>query len=107
MEKTWKSIEISDYAKLSINPLRKVKFESTVQPNPSLKAITLQLGDPSVFGNFPPAKECLEAFHNAIDKDTFLYNNGNGRLQAREAVAKYSSHQGDNISADDIILSSG
>lgn len=103
----WDSIEISDYAKLSINPLRKLKFEQKVKANPNKRVITLQLGDPSIFGNFPPPKEALEAFKNSVNVDTFLYNGGNGKLEAREAVAKHLKHRSDTISAEDVILTSG
>jgi tyrosine aminotransferase len=106
MSEDWEEINISDYAKLSINPLRQLKFEQIVKPNSHLPVITLQLGDPSIFGNFPSAKECLEAFKSSVDLDTFLYNGGNGKLEAREAVAKYSSNQGD-VSANDVVLTSG
>jgi tyrosine aminotransferase len=56
MSDKWETVPISDFAKLTINPLRKLKFEQTVEPNPDKRVITLQLGDPSIFGNFPPAK---------------------------------------------------
>lgn len=45
MTTNWESIKITDYARLSINPLRKLKFEQKVQPNRDKKAITLQLGN--------------------------------------------------------------
>lgn len=102
----WSKIEISDYARLSTNPLRKLKFESKVECHVDKKAITLQIGDPTVFGNFPPPVEALEALKNATEKDTFLYNVGHGRLEAREAIAAYSSHMGQ-VTADDIVLTSG
>lgn len=54
--KSYDLVRISDYARFSINPLRKLKFEQKVKSNPAKKEITLQLGDPSIFGNFPPAK---------------------------------------------------
>lgn len=101
-----KKIEITEYARLSVNPLRKLTFEQKVQPNPGKKTITLQLGDPTAFGNFPPPKKLVEAFRKAVETDTFLYNPNAGRLDAREAVAKYSQSRG-NITADDIILTSG
>ncbi|CRK94414.1 CLUMA_CG007921, isoform A, partial [Clunio marinus] len=101
--KRWNKVKITDYARLSINPMRKLKFETKVIPNPNLKPITLQLGDPTVFGNFPPAKEFLDAFKKAVDHDTFLYNIEYGKIEAREAIAAISG----NVTADDIILTSG
>ena len=86
--------------------MRKLKFEQDVQPNPDIEPITLQLGDPTVFGNFPPAKECIEAFKNSVDLDVSNYNVAYGRVDAREAVAGYCAHHG-NVVADDVILTSG
>ena len=108
MIKSWQSIQITDYARLSVNPLRKLKFEQTVKPNPSKKTITLQLGDPSIFGNFPPAKESIDAFKNSVERDTYPYNISNGSIEARQAVADYSKHQSvHEISPNDVILTSG
>lgn len=104
--RTWNNVKVTDYARLSINPLRKLKFDQVTEPNASKKTITLQLGDPTIFGNFPPPRQCLNALHNSLDKDTFLYNAGQGRIEAREAIAHYSRHQGD-VKADDIILACG
>lgn len=106
MTDEWSEIKVSDYARLSINPLRKLKFEQKVESNPSKKVITLQLGDPTIFGNFPPPVEVLTALKNSVDKDTFPYNVGHGKLEAREAVAAYSQHMG-KVTADDIVLTSG
>lgn len=106
MSENWNTVEITDYARLSINPLRKLKFEQKVVPNPNKEVITLQLGDPSIFGNFPPPKELLNALRKALDEDTFLYNNGPGRQEAREAIAEYSRHIG-NVKADDVVVASG
>lgn len=102
---SWKEIEITDYAKLSINPLRKLKFEQTVKPNPDKKVITLQLGDPSVFGNFPPPVQVIKALEKSVVADTFPYNISHGREEARKAVAEYSKHL--NVTSDDVILTSG
>ena len=106
MTDPWRKIKISDYARLSINPLRKLKFERIVESQTSLK-ITLQLGDPTIFGSFPPAQECVEALKTAVETDQFPYNSGNGKLEARKAVAQYSKHQNKKISPDDVILTSG
>lgn len=105
MPSSWNRIKVTDYALLSLNPLRKLKFDQTVKPNPDKKEITLQLGDPTIFGNFPPANETVEAFKKAVTLDTFLYNNGPGKLEAREAVVEYSGLSG--ITSDDVILTSG
>lgn len=95
---------MSDYARLSVNPLRKLNFDQSIAPNPEKDVITLQLGDPTIFGNFPPAKEVLEAIKESVDSDSFRYNPGAGRIEAREALAEY---YGGGISPDDIVLASG
>lgn len=106
MSKYGDIVKITDYARLTINPLRKLKFEQKVKPNPAKQEITLQLGDPSVFGNFPPAREMIDALKKSVELDTYLYNPAIGRSDAREAVAAYSQHHG-NITANDVILTSG
>lgn len=50
MSRNFSKIKISDYARLSINPLRKITQEQKIDPNPAKKPITLQLGDPTIFG---------------------------------------------------------
>lgn len=50
MSQNIKKIPISNYARLSINPLRKITQEQKIDPNPAKKSITLQLGDPTIFG---------------------------------------------------------
>lgn len=102
---TWERIEITDYARLSVNPLRKLKFDQAVEPNPDKRPITFQLGDPTVFGNFPPARETLDALRKAFETDKFPYNPGHGKLEAREAVAETSPDP--TVTADDVILTSG
>lgn len=102
----WGELKVTDFGRLSINPLRKLKFEQTVEPNPEKTAITLQLGDPTIFGNFPPPKELRDALREAVESDVFNYNIAHGGIKAREAVAEYSQHLG-KVTADDVILASG
>lgn len=105
MRDTWNRIAITDYARLSGNPLRKLQFDRKIELNPDKKPITLQLGDPARFGNFPVAIETREAFKNAVDLDTFPYNLGYLKLEAREAVAEFSKSS--KVDCDDIVLTSG
>lgn len=104
MPEIWETVEMSDYARLSVNPLRMLDFDRSIAPNPEKEVIKLQLGDPTIFGNFPPAIEVREAIKAAVDLDTFRYNPGVGMIEAREAVAEY---YGGNISPDDVVLASG
>lgn len=106
MVDSWSELNVSAYGRLSINPLRKLKFEQTVEPNPKKSSITLQLGDPTIFGNFPPPKELRDALRKAVENDVFNYNIAHGGIKAREAVAEYSKHLG-NVTADDVVLASG
>lgn len=106
MRETWNCLQQTDYARLSVNTLRKLTFNQKVSANPDKKSIQLQLGDPTIFGNFLPSKESVDALRNAVDNDTFLYNPGHGRLEAREAVAEYAQHMG-KVTSDDIVLTSG
>lgn len=131
MARNFGKIRISDYARLSINPLRKITQEQKIDPNPMKKTITLQLGDPTIFGkrgqrltpkaiknlilfilaiskkgNFPPPVALINALSNAVLHDKFPYNISFGKFEARKAVAEYSKHQGF-VNADDVILSSG
>lgn len=65
------------------------------------------LGDPTTFGNLQPANEVLDAMKKVIDEGNYNgYGPAVGFIEAREAVAEYSRHQG-NISAKDVILCSG
>lgn len=67
----------------------------------------LFIGDPTAFGNLAPPDELLQAVRDSIDTlESRTYGLTNGLLEARQAVAEYSSHQG-RVTADDVILSSG
>lgn len=99
-----RTLEMSDFAKRTLNPHRIMVESSKVKPNPCKEVITLQLGDPTIFGNFSHPLEAVEAIHQALDRDTFSYYPTNGLKVAREAVAKYV---GGGVKADDIILTSG
>jgi tyrosine aminotransferase len=99
-----KKLEMSDFARRTLNPHRIMVESSKVKPNPNKEVITLQLGDPTIFGNFSHPPEVVAAIHRALDRDTFSYYPTNGLKEAREAVAKYI---GENVTADDVILTSG
>lgn len=126
-QKNYELVRISDYARLTSNSLREVKFDLKMKSNPAKQEITFQLGDPSIFGNFPPAKgdeiffatsllknikemfiylETIDALKNSVELDKYCYNAAWGRQDAREAVVEYSQHHG-NLTADDVVLTSG
>jgi tyrosine aminotransferase len=65
-------------------------------------------GDPTVFGNFPMAKESVQALNEALYKDNFAYTVSAGMKSARQAVAEYvNKNNDDNVSFDDVILTGG
>ncbi|KAG5682905.1 hypothetical protein PVAND_012223 [Polypedilum vanderplanki] len=102
----WK-LEMSTFARQTVNPHRLMVETSKVVPNPKKKVLTLQLGDPTIFKNFQHPPEAIDAIKNALVKDSFSYYPTNGIKEAREAVADYVSKNGDQVNADDIILTSG
>lgn len=61
-------------------------------------------GDPTVFGNFPPFSGCIDALKEALNEDSFSYDESAGIEKARAAVVEYSRHEGD---VKDVILTSG
>lgn len=102
----WK-LEMSTFARQTVNPHRIMVETSKVVPNPNKKVITLQLGDPTIFRNFQHPQEAVDAMHSALNKDTFSYYPTVGIKEAREAVAAYVSKNGDEVCADDVIITSG
>jgi tyrosine aminotransferase len=102
----WK-LEMSTFARRTINPHRLMVETSKVVPNPEKKVITLQLGDPTIFKNFKHPQEAVDALQKAVQKDAFSYYPTVGIKEAREAVAEYVSKNSEPVNADDIILTSG
>ena len=62
----WK-VRASIVAKNTFNPIRNILETMSIDPNPEKKMISLSIGDPTVFGNLLPAKEVVDALHNALD----------------------------------------
>lgn len=42
---SWDTVRVTDYARLTENPLRKLTQGVNIEPNPDKKVITLQLGN--------------------------------------------------------------
>lgn len=72
MSQNFKKINISNYARLSINPLRKITQEQKIEPNPAKKSITLQLGDPTIFGYMALTQEFITEHSENHYKDHSL-----------------------------------
>ena len=81
-----------------------------------------QLGDPTAYGNLSPCPAIISAITQAVqcpNSTTAGYVNACGMSQAREAIAKYHSHQEENkaegctishthkVSMDDVIIANG
>ncbi|XP_055597907.1 tyrosine aminotransferase [Uranotaenia lowii] len=102
---TW-NVPISEFAKLTHNPIRAIVEGLNIAPNPAKPFIALSIGDPTTFGNLQPPEEIKNAVREAVDKNSNGYGPAAGFLDARQAVAEYVAHQGD-VSANDVILCSG
>uniref|UniRef100_A0A182Q5B3 Tyrosine aminotransferase n=1 Tax=Anopheles farauti TaxID=69004 RepID=A0A182Q5B3_9DIPT len=101
------NVAISDFARLTHNPIRAIVEGLNIQPNPAKPLIALSIGDPTTFGNLKPSSETIEAVRLAIEDGTGNgYAPANGHLEAREAVARYVQHQGP-VTPNDVILCSG
>lgn len=106
MDPSWR-LPMSKMAKNTANPGRLLAETSKVKPNPSKKLITLQMGDPTIFGNFKRPQQVVDAIKKAVEKDKFSYRHTAGIVEARQAVADYVNKDGLNITSDDVILTSG
>lgn len=62
------TLQMSRFAKATANPHRLMAENSKIIPNPSKTTITLQMGDPTIFGNFSRPKEAVEAIKKAAEK---------------------------------------
>lgn len=81
-----------------------------MKPNPEKDFISLALGDPSVFGNFKPHSDCIDAVKRQLDsysKEANGYPPSMGTEAARAAVARAYSRPEAPLSAKDVILASG
>lgn len=56
-------LPMSQFARSTVNPHRQMVENSKVVPNPSKKVITLQMGDPTIFGNFKRPQEAVDAIN--------------------------------------------
>lgn len=103
---SWK-LPMSKMAQKTANPGRLLAETSKVQPNPGKKLITLQMGDPTLFGNYERPQQVVDAIKKAVEKDKFSYRHTAGIVEARQAVADYVNKEGLKVTSDDVILTSG
>ena len=101
-------VKASIVAKNTFNPIRNILETMSITPNPDKKMISLSIGDPTVFGNLLPAKEVVDAVHQALDSQKCNgYGPSTGSVEARAAVAKHISVPGGEVTEEDVILCSG
>ncbi|KAJ2953725.1 hypothetical protein O0L34_g1348 [Tuta absoluta] len=100
-------VRASALARNTHNLIRGIVENLNVEPNPEKSFIALSVGDPTTFGNLNPPEQVIQAVRESIEwTKSRSYGPAVGHLDAREAVAEYSAHQGD-VSPDDVILCSG
>ncbi|XP_053698459.1 tyrosine aminotransferase [Sabethes cyaneus] len=101
------NVPVTDFARLTHNPIRAIVEGLKIVPNPDKQLIALSIGDPTTFGNLKPAPEIIDAVRRVIeDGSSNGYGPSTGFPEARQAVAEYVAHQG-TVTANDVILCSG
>jgi tyrosine aminotransferase len=90
------------------NPIRQIVDNLKVQPNAEKKFISLALGDPTTFGNLKLPDSAVNAVIEQLQGfKANGYGPSTGILPAREAIAKMSSFDGYQLTANDVIIGSG
>jgi len=104
---SWK-VRCSTTAENTINPIRNTVENIKAEPNPNKEVIMLSLGDPTVFGNFNPPQEAVDAIVEVVQRgNSNGYAASFGIKEAREAVAHFISKPEAQLTADDIYLTCG
>ncbi|CAN7992065.1 unnamed protein product [Ixodes hexagonus] len=98
----------SRFATNTYNPIRGFVEDAGLTPNPEKTLISLSIGDPTVFGNLVPCEEILSPIEESLRSlKHHGYIPSTGTLEAKQAVAEYSSTHGLTIEPDDVILTCG
>jgi len=108
-ESEW-SVGPSSFCTSTVNPIRAIVDKLQRPPStPQKPLIPLSIGDPTVFGNLNPPSEAIESIVNALKSGKYNgYAHSTGRMEAKQAVAKYYHRDSTNpVAADDVILTSG
>lgn len=102
------SVPASDIARNTHNYIRSIVENMRIEPHPEKAMIALSIGDPTIFGNFLPPAEAVDAVRESLVSAKYNgYAPSSGYLEAREAVARYSSLDGVEVDAKDVVLCSG
>ncbi|XP_043213359.1 tyrosine aminotransferase-like isoform X1 [Amphibalanus amphitrite] len=101
-------VPMSDIARNTINPIRRIVDTIELNPHPDKQMIALSIGDPTVFGNLEPAKVVVDAVVEAVQAIKFNgYAPSSGTATAKEAIAQYTSTPEFRVSAKDVYICSG
>ncbi|GBM37996.1 Tyrosine aminotransferase [Araneus ventricosus] len=102
------NVRASNLATGTVNPIRVVIEDMKLAPNPEKKMISLSIGDPTVAGHLKPCEAILNSVEKSLQSFKFNgYAPSTGHLEAREAVARYSTRPGAPIESKDVVLTSG
>jgi tyrosine aminotransferase len=104
------SIDSSEFAKHTSNPVRKLVEQMKIEPNPQLPMIALSIGDPTILSDIGKPDTVAPAIIKCINEKKFDgYTPSYGTEVARQAVAKFYSRQENNVSYkfNDIYLTNG
>lgn len=103
------NIDSSQFAKSTLNPVRKMIEQMKLEPNPELPMIALSIGDPTIFSDLGKPDTAITAIETCIKEKRYDgYTPSYGTETARTAVAKFCSRP-DNLvyKPSDIILTNG
>lgn len=106
-DKTEWQAPVSRFAKNCRNYIREI-VDTVAEPNPNKTVIALSIGDPTVYGNLRPSPETTAAVIRVIEGGKHDgYAPSIGYESARAAIAEFSSRNGANYTAKDVVLCSG
>lgn len=113
--KPWKKAQVNPQVARISNPIREIisgiDLSAPVEEGVDKPLINLGIGDPSVFGNFKPAQESIDAIQaSLVGMKSLGYPDSVGYTDAREAVANYYTEgEGGNFrpTKNDVIMSHG
>ena len=85
-------IESSEYAKNTLNPIRRLIEQMNLQPNPNKPMIALSIGDPTILSDMEKPEIIKDIISKCVqEKHNDSYTPSFGTEKAREAIAKYCS----------------
>lgn len=67
-------MKVSNHAKNTVNPIRKICDALAVPPNPNKEPIRLNLGDPTITGNLLPSDATIKALRESFNCEKLAKN---------------------------------